>query len=138
MAGSQDNFIDTQNAILANTTVNITYTQLTDLTFNLDSILTRHQLTNDTIDNIFSLSFSDVSGNMWLTTTEWSILQELLVDVNGIRPIKTWSITWTDQSSVVKTTTFLAQLKTLTPIDSGIGAIKLFFNLILKESVIVS
>lgn len=135
--GSQNNFIDTQDSILTNVTDDKKYIELVNLTFNLDSALTRHQLTDDTIFNMFSLSFNEVSGNMWLTSNEWSGLQNLLIDVNGIRPIKTWNIEWVDQSGVTKQTSFSAQLKTLTPIDSGIGAVNLFFVLILMESVTI-
>ena len=137
--GFQKDFIDTQKAILTNITdAARTYIQLTDLVMDLDSNVTKHQLTNNTIDNVFSLSISSVQGNMWLTTNEWLLLVGLLVDSNGVRPIKSWKLEWTDQSNVTKTTTFVAQMKTLRPIDSGIGAIKLFFRLELNESVVLS
>jgi len=73
-------------------------------------------------------------------TEEWNDLVTLTVDVNGVRPIFPWKLDWTDQSTttITKTTTFNAQMKTLRPIDSGIGAIKLFFRLELTESVAVT
>jgi len=136
--GVQDNFVDTQQSMLTNVTDSLTYTQLTDLMFDIDSNVTKHELTDDTIDNVFSLYMSGVQGNMWLTNPEWDALVVLTEDVAGVRPIKTWLLRWIDQSNTVKTTTFNAQLKTLRPIDRGIGAVQLFFRLELREGVGVS
>lgn len=136
--GVQKNFVDTQQSVLTNNTDTKTYVQLTDLVMDLDSKVTKHQLTDDTIDNVFSLYMSSVQGNMWVTTPQWSDLVALTVDVAGVRPVKEWKLVWTDQDEDSKTTTFNAQMKTLRPIDSGIGAVRLFFRLELEESVVVS
>lgn len=127
--GAQSNFVDTQNSRLINITDDLEYDQITDLTVDMDSTVIKHQLTNDTIDNVFSLRLNSIQGNMWVTTTEWAALLDLIIDVNGARPIKVWSLTWIDQSSVDVTTAFNGQMKTLRIIDRGIGVIQLFFRL---------
>lgn len=136
--GNQSNFVDTQQYKLTNVTDSLTYIQLTDVTLDLDSNVTKHQLTDDTINNVFSLYMSGVQGNMWLTNPQWDALVVLTVDVGGIRPIKSWSLIQTDQSNTIKTTTFNAQLKTLREVDSGIGAVQVFFKLELQETVVVT
>lgn len=133
--GIQSEFVDTQSSTLTNFSDALTFDQITDLILDLDSTVTKHQLTDDTIDNVFSLYMSGLEGNMWVTTTQYPALVALTVDVAGIRPVKIWQLSWTDQSSNTKTTSFSAQLKTLRPIDRGIGAIQLFFRLELQEAV---
>jgi len=128
-AGSQNNFVDTQKSTLTNVTDSLTYIQLTDLVPDIDSNITKHQLTDDTIDNVFSLRMNSLQGNMWVTNPEWETLVILTADVDGVRPKKVWRLTWTDQSNTTITTNFNAQMKTLRPIDDGIGAVKLFFRL---------
>lgn len=135
--GSQANYVDSQDSILTNVTDSLTYTQITDLVLDIDSKIRKHQLTNDTIDNVFSLYMSGVQGNMWITNPEWDALVVLTVDVAGVRPIRSWELKWVDQSNTSKTTTFNAQLKTLRPVDRGIGAVQLFFRLELREEVLV-
>lgn len=133
--GVQANFVDTQKSKLTNLTDSLTYNQITDTVLDIDSNVVKHQLTDDTVDNVFSLYMNGVQGNMWITNPEWSALLALTVDVNGVRPSKVWTLEWTDQSNVVVTTAFNAQMKTLRPIDTGIGAVQLFFRLELDEAV---
>jgi len=137
-AGSQANFVDTQSFKLTNVTDSLTYIQITDVTLDLDSNVTKHELTDDTIDNVFSLYMSGVQGNMWVTNPEWAALVVLTVDVAGVRPVKSWNLIQIDQSLTTTTTTFNAQLKTLREIDRGIGAVQLFFKLELEEAVVVT
>jgi len=136
--GLQKNFVDTQDSVLTNLTDSLTYIQLTDLMTDIDSNVTKHQLTDDTIDNIFSLRMNSIQGNMWVTNPEWAALVLLTVDVDGIRPIKSWELKLVDQSNTSVTTTFNAQMKTLRPIDTGIGAVKLFFRLEGTDTVVVA
>lgn len=136
--GAQANFIDTQDSVLTNITDSLTYIQLTDLVPDIDSNVTKHQLTDDTIDNVFSLRMNSLQGNMWVTNPEWAALVVLTVDVSGVRPVKSWELKWVDQSNTSVTTTFNAQMKTLRPVDSGIGAVQLFFRLEGTNSVVVA
>lgn len=133
--GLQDHFVDTQDSILTNVSDSLTYTQLTDLVLDIDSNVTKHQLTDDSIDNVFSLYMNSLQGNMWVTNPEWEALLELTRDVDGVRPLKLWTLSWTDQSNIVVTTGFSAQLKTLRSIDIGIGSLQLFFRLELDEAI---
>ena len=127
--GVQSNFVDTQDSILTNVSDSKTYTQLTDLVLDVDSTVSKHQLTDDTIDNVFSLLLNSIEGNMWVTNPQWAALLLLTKDVLGVRPVKSWTITWTDQSNTVVTTAINGQMKTLRPIDRGVGAVQLFFRL---------
>jgi len=135
--GLLENFVDTQDSVLTNVSDSLTYIQLFNLTIDIDSNVTKHQLTDDTIDNVFSLSLNSIQGTMKVTTPEWAALVILTVEVNGIRPKKEWKLVQTNYSGVSITTTFNAQLKTLRIIDSGIGALDLFFRLEGDQSVIV-
>jgi len=127
--GTQSTFIDTQDSNLTNLTDSKTYTQLTDLMLDIDSNVTKHHLTDDTVDNVFDLYANGIQGNMWVTTGEWADLVTLTIDVDGVRPIKIWTLQWGDQSGNTKDTSINGQLKTLRPIDSGIGAVQLFFRI---------
>ena len=135
MVGVQANFVDTQQSILTNSSDGLTYDQLTDLVIDIDSSVVKHQLTDDTIDNVFSLRMNSIQGNMWVTNPEWIALVALTLDVDGVRPSRVWSIAWTDQSSTTEATFFTAQMKTLRPIDRGIGAVQLFFRLECDQAV---
>ena len=53
--GVQANFVDTQQITLTNTTDSLTYIQITDFETNIDSNVTKHHLTDDTVDNVFDL-----------------------------------------------------------------------------------
>jgi len=139
MVGTQSEFVDTQNVSLRNITDgNKVYTQLTDVTLDIDSTVTKHHLTDDTINNVFDLYANSISGNMVVTTGEWADLVTLTVDVNGVRPIKVWAIDWLDQSDQDKSTKINGQLKTLRVIDSGIGAVKLFFRIEGDEALTIT
>jgi len=136
--GSSNNFVDAQDSVLTNITDSLTYIQLTDLTFDIDSDVTKHHLTDNTVDNVFDLFANFMQGNMWVTNPEWAALVVLTVDVNGVRPVKTWELKWIDQSGTSVTTSINGQIKTLRPIDSGIGAVQLFFRIEADEVLTVA
>jgi len=133
--GFQVDLVDTQDSILTNVTNDKTYIQLTDLVLDIDSNVTKHQLSDDTINNVFSLRMISIQGNMWITNPEWADLVVLTVDVNGVLPSKAWTLVWTDRSNTSVTTTINAQMKTLRVIDRGIAALQLFFRLEGDETV---
>ncbi len=128
-AGVQANFVDTQQITLTNIDDSLTYIQITDFETSIDSNVTKHHLTDDTVDNVFDLYDNYIQGNMWATTPQWAALVTLTVDVNGVRPSKLWQVSETDQSNNTITTSINGQLKTLRKIDTGIGAVKLFFRI---------
>ena len=127
--GVQANFVDTQQITLTNLTDSLTYIQITDFETNIDSNVTKHHLTDDTVDNVFDLYDNYIQGNMWATNPQWAALVTLTVDVAGVRPSKIWQVSETDQSSSNVTTSIVGQIKTLKKIDTGIGAVKLFFRI---------
>lgn len=127
--GLQENFVDTQQSTLTNVTDSLTYIQITDTIVNIDSAVTKHHLTDNTVDNVFDLYANSIEGNMWATTPQWAALLALTVDVSGVRPLKIWSLAETDQSNNTITTSINGQMKTLRKVDAGIGAVKLFFRI---------
>ena len=135
--GIPENFVDTQDVSLTNLTDSNTYVQLTDVTFDIDSTVEKNQLTNDTVDNVFSLYMNFIQGNMVITTSEWADLVTLTADVNGIRPVKIWQVSWTDATGSTKSTSFNGQLQTLRPIDTGLGSVALFFKIQADEAIVV-
>ena len=79
--GVQSNFVDTQDSKLTNFTDSLTYTQLTDLEPDIDSNVTKHQLTNDTIDNVFSLRMNSLQGNMSTVTAREGV--RIIIEEEG-------------------------------------------------------
>lgn len=136
--GSQENTVDSQKVILTNETDNKTYIQATIVNFTIDSNVTKHQLNDDTIDNSFSLPMNSIEGTLRITISEWADLVTLTKDVNGIRPIKSWSIAWTDVSGNTATTTFDGQLKSLITTDDGLQKLRVNFRIEATEIVVVT
>ena len=127
--GVPQNFVDTQDVSLENVSDGLIYPQLTDVNFTVDSNIEKNQLTDDRIDNVFSLRMISIEGNMVVTNPEWTALLALTVDVNGIRPVKIWQVSWTDATGTTVSTAFNGQMQTLQPIDSGLGSVTLFFRI---------
>lgn len=127
--GLPKNFVDTQDVSLTNTSDSKTYLQLTNVTFSIDSDVEKNQLTDNTIDNVFSLRMNSIEGDMVVTTDQWTALVVLTVDVSGIRPEKKWKVEWKDAAKDTKSTEFDGTLKTLTAIDSGLGSVMLHFRI---------
>jgi len=136
--GSPDNFVDTQDVSLTNVTDSLTYAQLTDVIPEISSDVTKHHLTDDTIDNVFSLRLNSIQGNMVLTTPQLAALIVLTVDVSGVRPKRIWAVSFTDASGSSITISFVAQLKDLRPTDDGSDAVRMFFRLEATEVVSVA
>ena len=136
--GVPANFVDTQDVSLTNVTNSLTYLQLTNVLFDIDSNVEKNQLTDDTIENVYSLRMNSIQGEMLVTTPQWAALVVLTVDVAGVRPGRLWEVSWTDASGTNVTTTFFGQIKTLRPIDSGIGFVSLFFRIEATEVVSVA
>lgn len=136
--GVPANFVDTQDVSLTNVTNSLTYLQLTNVLFDIDSNIEKNQLTDDTIENVYSLRMNSIQGEMIVTTPQWAALVVLTVDSAGVRPGRLWEVSWTDASGTNVTTTFFGQIKTLRPIDSGIGFVSLFFRIEATEVVSVA
>jgi len=137
--GDQSEFIDTQDVSLRNSTDdNKIYIQLTDVVLDIDSNVTKHHLTDDTVDNVFDLRAISIQGNMVVTNDAWVDFVNLTVDIDGVRPIRDWVITWMSQSDNDTVTEIQGQLKTLRAIDSGIGAVQLFFRIEGSEALTIT
>ena len=109
--GVEKNFVDTQGISLSNLSDAKTYTQLTDVNFEIDSSVTKHQRTDDKIDNVFSLPMIFIEANITLTTPELPDLVTLTKNVNGKKPTKTWSLSMNDGDNQTKLLSFAAQTK---------------------------
>lgn len=136
--GSAANWVDTQQARLTNTTDGLTYIQMTDSIQDIDSNVTRHELTDDTVDNVFSLYMNSIEGNMWVTQPQVAALITLTEDVAGVRPKRIWSLELTDNSNNVITIAFVAQLKIFRIIRNNLGNVKVFIKLLANETVSVA
>lgn len=133
--GSPSNFIDVQDGKLVNVTDDKNYQQLNSLNLNIDSNVTKHHLTDDTIDNVFSLYLNSIEGNMILTTMEWNDLVTLTRDVDGVRPTKIWRLEWQDVSGDIVHTSFNGQLQTLRPTRPNAGLHEVYFQIQADEAI---
>ncbi len=136
--GVPANFVDTQDVSLENVTDGDIYTQLTNVRFDIDSLVEKNQLTDDTIDNVYSLRMNSIEGNILITNPQWADLVLLTVDSAGVRPGRLWKVSWDDASGTNVNTTFFGQIKTLRPIDAGIGFVSLFFRIEATQVVSVA
>lgn len=127
--GAEANYVDYQGKSLTNLTDSKTYLKLQNLVMDITRKVKKRQLTNKTVFNSVSLYMNSLEGNLILTSTEWDDLVTLTATINGQLPIKIWSVTWTDNSGNVTTTSFNGQLLTLRPESSGSGVHKLFFKI---------
>lgn len=127
--------VDTQDVSIENVTDGLIYSQLRNVTVDIDRNVTKHQLTDDTIDNIYSLNMNSIQGNMLLTTLEISGLVALSVTLDT----KIWKVDYQDASGGSRSISFVAQLKTFRPEDTGDrGPIEFFFRLEAEETISVA
>ena len=127
--------VDTQDVTLTNVTDGIEYSQLRNVIVDIDRNVTKHQLTNDTIDNMYSLLMNSIQGNILLTTPEIAGLVALAVSLDD----KIWKVTYANASGVSTLISFEAQLKTFRPEDNGErGPTGFFFRLEATEVVSVA
>ena len=129
MTGLEKNFVDTQGVSLTNIEDNIVLTQMTDVDFQIDHNVTKHQLTDDTVDNVFSLYVNYISCNVVLTTPEMIALGKLTVDINGVKPVRDWTLKLNDSNNETIDISLNGQIKTLRIVDSGISMVKYFLRI---------
>lgn len=133
--GLIENAVDTQSVSIENVTDGLIYSQLRDVTVDIDRNVTKHQLTDDTINNVYSLLMNSIQGNMLLTTLEISGLIALAVSLDT----KTWKVEYTDGDGNSRSISFTAQLKTFRPEDNGErGPVEFFFRLEAEETIVVA
>lgn len=136
--GVEKNFVDTQGISLTNDSDAKTYKQLTNVSFDVDSNVRKHQLTDGQVDNVFSLFMNYIQADITLTTTELGDLITLTRDVAGVRPIKLWSVSMNDSDNQTTNISFSGQVKTLRVIDAGISVTKIFLRIEGREALGVS
>jgi len=127
--------VDTQDVTLTNVTDGLKYSQLRNVIVDIDRNVTKHQLTNDTIDNVYSLIMNSIQGNILLTTPEIVGLVALAISLDN----KVWKVTYANANGVSTLISFEAQLKTFRPEDNGErGPTEFFFRLEATEVVSVA
>lgn len=127
--GLEENFVDTQGVSLTNETDDLTYIQLTNVNFQIDNHVEKHQLTDGSVDNIFSLYMNYIEANITVTTLQIAALVALTVDLNGVRPSKVWKLGLNDSDDKTTTISINGQVKTLRFIDIGVSVVKLFIRI---------
>jgi len=130
--GLEKNMVDVQDVTLTNITDSKTYTQLKNVRLDIDRKVTKHQLTNDTIDNIYSLQMNSIEGNIYLTTPDFADLATLASTLDT----KTWEVAYSDSNGDNVKLRVSAQLKTLKVDDGDENDTSIFiFRLEGKETV---
>jgi hypothetical protein len=120
--GVEANFVDTQGLTLENVTDGLIYDQV--LTLDAIDILHSvkfHQLTNDTVEKILSLSDSSVGVTMLVTQPELALLVNLSTQTAAQSPERNWNVNITDQSTNTTTLGGIAKISEFKIIDSGVG-----------------
>lgn len=133
--GLISNTVDTQDVSLENVTDGLIYSQLRNVIVDIDRNVTKHQLTDDSIDNMYTLFMNSIQGNILLTTLEISGLVALAVSL----ATKTWKVEYTDADKNSRSISFVAQLKIFRPEDTGDrGPVEFFFRLEAEETIVVA
>lgn len=127
--GDRDEFIDTQGVALTNVTDNKEYIQSLTVTPVIAHGTDFNQLTNDTIDKLFSLTDPKFLVSMVATTTEFAQLLALTVPIAATLTSKTWKIDYTDAKNGKTTLTGIATISNMRPVDAGAGDVILEFVL---------
>ena len=138
MVGTEANFVDTQGVSLVNTTDGLTYTQVTDSNLDIHKLVEKHDLTDDTVDNVFSLYRNFIEAIMVVTTPELAALITLTVPTSGELPTKIWTLAYTNYSGSNADISITGQVQTLRIIDEGIGTVKLFIRIEGEETLSVA
>lgn len=120
--GVEANFVDTQGLTLENVTDGLIYDQV--LTLDAIDILHSvkfHQLTNDTVEKILSLSDSSVGVTLLVTEPELALLVNLSTQTAAQSPERNWNVNITDQSANTTVLGGIAKISEFKIIDSGVG-----------------
>lgn len=131
--GLTSDFVDTQDVSLTNVTDNLTYKKLTDVILDMNKNLEKNQLTDNTVDNLYSLFMNGIEGNIRLTTLELDAWTALFISSET----KVWQVSYTDADNDTKSISFNAEVKTFRLIDFGLGWVNQFFRLESDEVVTV-
>ncbi len=137
--GIQDNFVDVQRTKLTNLTDSKTYTQVTEVYFDIDRNIEKNQLSSGAVDNVYSRYMNGIEGIIILTVPQLADLITLTNTIDDALPVKLWNLELTDQSDNTITTTINGQLKTLRQIrNKGPGVMMFFFRIESDEALVVT
>ena len=120
--GVEANFVDTQGLTLENVTDGLIYNQV--LTLDAIDILHSvkfHQLTNDTVEKLFSLADAQVGVTMLVTQPELALLVNLSTQTAAQSPQRNWNVNITDQSNNTTVLGGIAIISEFKIVDSGVG-----------------
>ena len=123
--GLEKNLVNSQDVELTNVGDSKTYIQLMNVEMDIDRKVIKHQLTNDTVQNVYSLFMNGMQGNIALTTpqvADWTTLAISLAT-------KEWQVKFFDSNNQSATIAFDAEVKTFRPIDDGETDATHFFRL---------
>ena len=128
--GDPSGFIDTQGLQLENETDGLIYSQVLKMVpakigHNRDF----NQLTNDTVEKLFSLTDAAFEVTLLATEPELQGLLDLTLPVLASLPDKVWVVKLTDQSNRSQTLTGSAILNDFTILDEGVGLTTIQFTL---------
>jgi hypothetical protein len=135
MSGIQDNFVDTQDVSLTNNTNAVTYTQLENVRVSKRHNKSFHQLTDNLVDKNFSLTDVTIEGDIVATNPELALLKTLSTMVNAQLPLRSWTVSYTDQSGTVVDFTGDGYLAVFDAIDNGESAVTWHFVLEMRSVV---
>lgn len=120
--GVEANFVDTQGLTLENVTDGLIYDQV--LTLDAIDILHSvkfHQLTNDTVEKILSLTDAQIGVTMLVTEPELALLVNLATQTAAQSPQREWTVHITDQSNNTTDLGGIAKISEFKIVDAGVG-----------------
>lgn len=138
--GDPSGFIDTQGLEIENETDGLIYSQVLKLVpAKLGHNRDFNQLTNDTVEKLFSLTDAAFEVTLVATEPELQGLLDLTLPVLAKLPDKVWIVRMTDQSNRTQTLTGSAILNNFTILDEGVGLTTIEFTLeFISEAVATS
>lgn len=122
--GVPADYVDTQDVVVTNQTDSLTYDQVTNVRFFVDTPYTYRQRSDSVLELLSDLRRQAFEFDIMLTEPEVVALYDLTTPVNNIVPIKSWSIVMTDEGGSAATITGSGILAKLEFVDEGIGSMK--------------
>jgi len=122
--GIPADYVDTQSVVVTNQTDSLTYDQVTNVRFFVDTAYTYRQRTDIILELLTDLRHQFIEFDAMLTQPEVVALYNLTTPTNNTVPEKSWKIDMTDEGGSTATVTVTGMLAKLEFIDEGIGAMK--------------
>lgn len=135
-AGEWAERVDTQDVSLINVTDSLTFKQLLNVFPDISASLTRHQLTDDTIENLWDLRVTFIEGDIVLTTPEITTWVAFTLQTNNKPPVKTWRLSYKPISGATVTVDISGQVSVFRLIDTGRGVALYHFRIEATSSAV--